>query len=125
MKLKALPITGTLGAEVRGPDLSKGISDDSGAAILEALYAHRVIFLRNQDITDAQHLAFSKQLGPVFTDYAPYLTTVEGYPEVTVLSGLKKDGAAFWHSDAAGSPKPPMASILSMKEAPVFGGDTL
>lgn len=125
MELEAFPITGTLGAELRGPDLSKGISDDTAAAILDALYTHRVIFLRNQDITDAQHLAFSRQLGPAFTDYAPYITTVEGYPEVTVLSGQKKDGAAFWHSDAAGSLKPPMASILSMKEAPVYGGDTL
>ena len=125
MKFDVLPVTGTLGAEIRGTDLAKGLSDDSAAAILDALYAHRVIFLRNQDITDAQHLAFSRQLGPVFTDYAPYLKTVEGYPEVTVLSGLKEDGAAFWHSDASGSKEPPMASILSMKEAPVYGGDTL
>ena len=125
MRFEALPLTGTLGAEIRGPDLAEGLSDDSAAAILDALYAHRVIFLRNQPITDAQHLAFSRQLGPVFTDYAPYLKTVEGYPEVTVLSGLKEDGAAFWHSDAAGSKEPPMASILSMKEAPAYGGDTL
>ena len=125
MKLEARPISGTLGAEICGPDLSQELSRDSAAAILEALYAHRVIFLRNQGITDAQHLAFSAQLGPLFTDYAPYLKTVEGYPEVTVLSGLKEDGAAFWHSDASGSLEPPMASILSMKEAPVYGGDTL
>ena len=125
MKLEALPITGTLGAEIRGPEVAKGVSDEAAAAILDALYAHGVIFLRNQDITDEQHLAFSRQLGPVFTDYAPYIKSVEGYPEVTILSGLREDGAAFWHSDASGSRKPPMASILSMKEAPVYGGDTL
>jgi taurine dioxygenase len=125
MKLEALPLTGTLGAEIRGPDVAKGVSEEAAAAILDALYAHRVIFLRNQDVTDDQHVAFSRQLGPLFTDYAPYLKTVEGHPEVTVLSGLKEDGAAFWHSDASGSKAPPMASILSMKEAPVYGGDTL
>ena len=124
MKLEAFPITGTFGAELRGPDLSKTLDGDLAAAILDALHEYRVIFFRNQDITPAQHVAFSAQLGTVVTDYPAYLSRLEGQPEVTVLDGGASDSASFWHSDVSGSEKPPMASILVMKEAPAYGGDT-
>lgn len=125
MELAALPITGTFGAEIRGADLSKPLPKDVAAAILDALHEHHVIFFRDQEITPDQHVAFSAQLGPVRTDYPPYLACLEGHPEVTVLKGGKADSASFWHSDVSGSAEPPMASILAMKEAPVYGGDTM
>jgi taurine dioxygenase len=125
VKIEAHPITSTLGAEIRGLDLSKPLPEDTAAAVLDALFEHRVIFFRGQDITPTQHVAFSAQLGTVFDDYPPYLTTLDGHPEVTVLDGGSGDSASFWHSDVSGSAKPPMASILVMREAPTYGGDTL
>lgn len=117
MKIEALPVTSTLGAEIRGLDLSKPLPEDTASAVLNALFEHRVIFFRGQDITPAQHVAFSAQLGPVFSDFPPYLTTLDGQPEVTVLDGGSADSASFWHSDVSGSTEPPMASILVMREA--------
>jgi taurine dioxygenase len=125
VKIEALPVTSTLGAEIRGLDLSKPLPEDTASAVLNALFEHRVIFFRGQDITPAQHVAFSAQLGPVFSDFPPYLTTLDGQPEVTVLDGGSADSASFWHSDVSGSTEPPMASILVMREAPRYGGDTL
>lgn len=125
MTIGAFRITGTLGAEIRGVDLSKPLSKELAADILAALCEYGVIFFRDQEITPEQHIAFSAQLGPVRRVYPPYLATLEGHPEVTVLKGGKQDSASFWHSDLSSSAEPPMASVLAMKEAPVYGGDTM
>jgi taurine dioxygenase len=121
----ATPIAGTLGAEITGLDLAKPLDAPSTAAVENALYEHKVIFFRGQDLTPAQHIAFSAQLGPVFTDHPDYLPTLDGHPEIVVLDGQQGGRADVWHSDVSISAKPPMASVLYMKKSPAYGGDTM
>ena len=125
MTLEAHPIAGTLGAEIRGVDLSTRLPEATASAIESALYEHKVIFFRGQSLTPDQHVAFSRQLGPVFTDHPAYLPTLEGHPEIVVLDGQEGGRANLWHSDVSISPKPPMGSVLHMKVCPAYGGDTL
>ena len=120
-----VPVAGACGAELRGFDLSKKLDGGSVDAVLENLYEHKVIFFRGQDLTPDQHVAFSAQLGPVFTDHPAYLPTLDGHPEVVVLSNQYGGRADIWHSDVSISPKPPMGSVLYMTECPEFGGDTM
>jgi taurine dioxygenase len=119
------PIAGAIGAEVRGLDLSQKVDAAGSASILNALYDHKVIFFRDQDLTPEQQIDFSASLAPVFTDHPGYLPTLEGHREIVVLDGQKGGRANLWHSDVSISPKPPMGSVLYMKECPSWGGDTM
>ena len=123
--MEVQPIAGALGAEVRGLDLTHPLGDAGAASVLDALYAHKVIFFRDQQLTPGQQVEFSAQLGPVYTDHPAYLPTLEGHPEVVVLEGQKGGRADLWHTDISISPKPPMGSVLYMKACPPFGGDTM
>ena len=123
--MEVLPIAGCLGAEVRGLDLSRPLDDATVASVLDALYAHKVIFFRDQALTPRQQVDFSAQLAPVYTDHPAYLPTLEGHPEVVVLEGQKGGKADLWHSDISISAKPPMGSVLYMEECPAYGGDTM
>jgi len=123
--LDITPIAGALGAEIRGPDLSRKVDAAAASAILEALHEHKVIFFRGQTLAPAQQVDFAARLGTVFTDHPAYLPTLEGHPEIVVLQGQEGGRANLWHSDVSISPKPPMGSILYMKECPPWGGDTM
>ena len=119
------PIAGTLGAEIRGLDLSEKFDDERASAVLAALHEHKVIFFRGQELSPDQQVEFSSRLAPVFTDHPAYLPTMEGHPEIVVLEGQKGGRANLWHSDVSISPKPPMGSVLYMKHSPAYGGDTM
>lgn len=123
--LDTAPIAGTLGAEIRGLDLSGPLDAETTAAIEAMLYEHKVIVFRGQRLDPAQQVAFSRQLGSIFTDHPAYLPTLEGHPEIVVLEGQKGGRANVWHTDISISPKPPMGSVLYMVECPEFGGDTM
>ncbi|MBW2421527.1 MAG: TauD/TfdA family dioxygenase [Deltaproteobacteria bacterium] len=123
--MEALPIAGALGAELRGLDLAQKLDDTSVEGVLDALYEHKVIFFRSQTLTPQQQIEFSAQLAPVFTDHPAYLPLLDGHPEVVVLDGQAGGRANLWHSDVSISPKPPMGSVLYMKQCPTWGGDTL
>ena len=122
---EVLPVAGSLGAELRGFDLSQKLDGDSVDAVLENLHEHKVIFFRGQELTPDQHVSFSAQLAPVFTDHPAYLPTLKSHREIVVLNGQEGGRANLWHSDVSISPKPPMGSVLYMKECPAYGGDTM
>ncbi len=119
------PIAGSLGAEIRGLDLSGPLDRETGTAVLDALHEHKVIFFRGQDLSPRQHVDFSAALGPVFTDHPAYLVTLDDHPEVVVLEGQGNGRTNIWHSDVSISPRPPMGSVLYMKQCPAWGGDTM
>ena len=123
--LDVLRVSGALGAEVRGLDLSRNLDGATFAAVESALYEHKVLFFRDQVLTPEQHTAFSAGIGTVFTDHPAYLPTLEDHPEVVVLDGQKGGRANLWHTDVSIAPKPPMASVLYMKDCPAWGGDTM
>jgi taurine dioxygenase len=123
--IEVQPIAGCLGAELRGLDLSQKLDGVAVEAVLENLYTHKVIFFRGQSLSPDQHVDFSAQLAPVFTDHPAYLPTLEGHREVVELKGQEGGRANLWHTDVSISPKPPMGSVLYMKECPDYGGDTM
>ena len=62
MKIQAL--TPAIGAEISGVNLGDASRDaDLFAEIKAALLKHRVIFLRDQAISKAEHVAFARRFG--------------------------------------------------------------
>ncbi len=125
--MKAHPITGGIGAELRGVDLKQPISDDLAGALREALDRYLVIVLRDQHLDVDQH----RRLAEVFGSPAinPYATGMAEHPEMTrVIKEASERTGVFgggWHSDLTFLETPPNGSILCAIEVPPYGGDTL
>ena len=124
-----------VGAEIKGIDLTK-ITDSQFSNIQQAWFKHSALLFRNQHLSDADLIAFSKLFGEL--DPPPVnengKTFVEGFPEIYVVSNVKGadgvpigslgDGEAAWHTDMSYLPEPPDASMLFSLEIPPTGGDT-
>jgi len=119
-------IAGALGAEVRGVDLSKGLSEDQVAEIRRAWLEHLVIFFHDQPLAPEAFMAFARRIGrPI--EY-PFVKGIAGFPEIIEVKKLEHEKVNFggvWHSDTAYLEEPPMASMLLAREVPPAGGDTL
>lgn len=129
---EVVPFDSMIGAEVRGIDISKGVDEGGFAFVKAALDKHSVVVLRGQDFSPQDQIAFTNGLGelhPLF--YSRY--AVPGYPELTVISNIKKDGEAIgiadagmlWHTDGSFNARPDMYSLLYAIEIPHRGGEPL
>ena len=62
--LDIVPVTGRIGAEIRGVQLSGDLDPQTVQAIEAALVRHKVIFFRGQQhLDDAEHEAFAALFG--------------------------------------------------------------
>ncbi len=130
------PLTGTLGAVVHGVDLTHDLTDAEAAALRAALLEFRVVFLRDQDITPTQQVAFARHLGTLTPAHPLVGGLDEEHPEVLALDsadyplgvGSRGRGTSYnnrWHTDVTFSATPPAFAILAGKVIPSRGGDTL
>src|SRR3546814_11554588 len=123
--LTVMPVAGALGAEIGGVDLSDDLSDNTVAAIRQALLDHLVVFFRDQTLTPEQLLAFSLRFGePVAY---PFVKGLDHIPEITPILKREDDRSNFggiWHSDTVYQQVPPMGTILYGIELQHYGGDT-
>jgi taurine dioxygenase len=128
-------VPGTVGAEVKGVDLSR-VTPYEIDAIKNAWYRHDVLLFRNQQLTDDHLLAFSRNFGALDSppNQGAGKKSPPGYPQVYIVSnvldatgepiGALGDGEAAWHTDMSYASKPPDASMLYSLEIPAVGGDT-
>ncbi len=126
MPIQISPISGALGAEIGGVDVSRDLDPAVIGAIRQALLDHGVIFFRNQTIDVAQHKAFTRRFGEIFIH--PNYKGVSADPEIVDIKrapGDKKIVGEDWHADTTMAAEPPMGAILYAIEVPPYGGDTL
>ena len=124
--IEVRPISGSVGAEISGVDLSGDVGDETIAAIRKAWLDHCVIFFREQNLPHARFLTFAKRFGEVI-EY-PFIKGLEEYPEIIPVVKLEHEKTNFggiWHSDTAYLETPPMATMLVAREVPPHGGDTM
>jgi taurine dioxygenase len=120
------------GAEVVGLDLARPLNDADFARLHRAHLDHHVLVLRDQRITPAQHVAFSRRFGPLQI-HVQKKFELAGHPEVLIVSNIKENGEPiglgdaghFWHSDLSYKERPSLGSLLHAQELPREGGDTL
>ena len=125
MSLTVTPISSALGAEIDGVDLTRPLSLEQRDAIEQALLQHQVIFFKNQVITPQQQARFAANFGDLHIH--PIYPNVPEQPEVLVLDTAVTDvrDNAVWHTDVTFLPTPALGAVLSAKQLPAFGGDTL
>ena len=124
------PLGAAMGAEIVDIDLN-ALSDEIFARVRDAFHEHQVLAIRDQHLSPAAQLAFSRRFGAL-EDQLNAHYTVSGFPEVLVLSNDIKDGKPvglidggdFWHSDSSHRDRPSMATILYAVRNPREGGDT-
>ena len=120
------PVSGALGAEITGVDISLPLDAEVVEEIRNAFLSHLVIFFQNQVITPQKQLNFAEQFG-IPMEY-PQLKGLPECPLVTEVIKLEHEKLNFggvWHSDTAYLQQPPMASMLYAVEIPPYGGDTI
>ncbi|GAA5060222.1 taurine dioxygenase [Thermocatellispora tengchongensis] len=116
------PVTRNIGAEVTGVDLRKPLSEEEVATIRRGWLEHRVLFFRDQHITDEEHIRFATCFG---TENMPAFNRHKTRVHVLDQVSPKGEGGDEWHSDNTFEPVPPMGSLLRCVRLPQVGGDTL
>ena len=125
-RLEVQPITGTIGAEIHGVDISSDLSDETIGQIRRALVDHCVIFFRDQKLDVEQHKKFCRRFGEIFLH--PNHMGLTRYPGV--VDNVREPGderivGEDWHMDTTMVAEPPMGAVLYGVEIPPYGGDTL
>jgi len=125
MSLDITPLSSALGAQISGVDLSRDLTAEQRNAIEQALLAHQVLFFREQPITPQQQVRFAAQFGDLHVH--PIYPNVPEQPEIMVLDTALTDvrDNAIWHTDVTFLPTPALGAVLSAKQLPAYGGDTL
>ncbi len=126
MMFEAERLTPAIGAEIRGVDFSRPLSDDLYDGLYEALLDYLVVFFRGTELSPRFHLDFARALGDLDLPH-PVYPHVEGYREIVLLdndAGTPPD-TNTWHADLTFRPTPPCASVLLARVIPPCGGDTL
>lgn len=121
---RARPMTPNIGAELLDCDLNK-FDATMIEEIRAALLKYRVVFFRDQKLSQEAHIEFAAQFGALEIHPA----TPKDQPNREVLRiahGPKSRGSEnMWHSDVTWREAPSLGSILRAVELPVVGGDTL
>ena len=136
-RLDVTPLSGTIGAEIRGVDLSTSLDPATVAEIRRVWLDRKVVFFPGQHLDADQHLAFATQFGEP-TEGHPVIPGIKGHPEIFEIDYTKsrelyasygdistRDRGINWHTDVTFVARPPLGSILRAVVVPEAGGDTL
>lgn len=140
MSLRLEPVSETFVVYASGVDLREPQDADTIAALQAALEKHAVLIFRGLDLTQAQQLAFTKQMGPLETvlyEITKNISTRMEFPDISDISNLDQDGNVcdreyrqyieqianrIWHTDNVGLPW--RYSMLYAVTAVEKGGET-
>jgi taurine dioxygenase len=116
-----------MGAEIRDVQISH-LTDEQFVEIEDALYRHKMIYLRDQNMNHADQEAFTLRFGDFGID--AYTTGTEGHRNVqpVVKEADTRTQMIFgsgWHTDSPFMEAPPAISMLFGAEIPPYGGDTI
>ncbi len=125
MSIDIHSLSPALGAQISGVDLSRDLTGEQRNVIERALLDHQVLFFRDQPITPQQQARFAANFGDLHIH--PIYPNVPEQPEVLILDTAVTDvrDNAIWHTDVTFLPTPALGAVLSAKQVPAYGGDTL
>ncbi|MBV1907503.1 MAG: TauD/TfdA family dioxygenase [Pseudomonadales bacterium] len=122
---KLVHLSPCIGTEVHGIDLGDNLSDEVIQFLMDLLVKRKVIFFRDQRITEKQHVDFARRFGEL--EVHPFIPHHEAYPEIIFLDNDRQRPPTInvWHSDVTWREVPSLGSVLRAREVPEVGGDTL
>ena len=142
MPVKTRQVGPCFAAEVEGVDISQPLSREDVAAIHAGMDQYAVLVFHDQQIDDAQQLAFTRSLGEIEHAIGTSLRAPDEYRLPTTfadVSNLDKDNKIFarddrrrlfglgnrlWHSDSSFKSTPAKYSLLHALSVPSKGGNT-
>src|SRR5215471_17710385 len=136
MAIELSPLHPTLGAEVRGIEITRPVTPRIFAEIDAAINRYGILVFLGQPVTDEQQLAFSRLFGPleVNPNYAGAKMRLR--LDVADISNLDAEGRVLarddrrnlfnignqlWHTDSSFKRIPAKCSLLSARELPSPG----
>ncbi|HZX95888.1 MAG TPA: TauD/TfdA family dioxygenase [Myxococcales bacterium] len=121
-------LTGGIGAQLLNVNLADASRDgDLAAAIYALLLEHKVLFLRDQQITRQEHVAFASRFGRLEEHpMAPSHPDAPGLVQIYKTPDKPADRYEnAWHCDGSWRQTPAMGCVLRCVECPPAGGDTI
>jgi len=129
--MKIEQMTCAIGAELIDVNLGDAVRDDGlFQEIYAALLQHKVLFLRDQDLSKLSrkdHMAFAQRLGQL-EDHP----MAPSHPEAPGLVQIYKNPDSpvdryenAWHTDGTWRESPALGCVLRCIECPPVGGDTM
>ncbi|SDP34376.1 taurine dioxygenase [Ralstonia sp. 25mfcol4.1] len=126
--MKVQQLSCALGAELVGVDLGEAVrNDDLFGEIRAQLLKHRVLFLRNQQFSRAEHVAFASRFGAL-EDHPVAGSDPEHPGLVRIYKRPDQPNDRYencWHSDTTWREAPQFGAVLRCIECPPVGGDTM
>jgi alpha-ketoglutarate-dependent taurine dioxygenase len=135
--LDVRPLSGTIGAEIRGVDLREPLDPGTVAELRQLWLRYKVVFFPEQHLEPHHQVAFARSFGVPTKAHPVVPGPIPEHPEVLVLDSAqaaasqeyaptrRRSREAGWHTDVTFMATPPVGSILSGREVPIAGGDTL
>ena len=140
MAITIYPITPDFAAEV-GVELSQPLDAEDVAEIKQAFWKYGVLIFPDQNLTEEQHIAFAKYIGPIEPTIGAYRpdAKLRLRPELADVSNLNHRneiwgenskvrglqlGNRLWHTDSSFKYLPARASLLYARSIPPIGGHT-
>ncbi len=125
--IAALPLAAAMGAEITGVQISD-LTDEAFAEIEAALYRHKMVFFRDQEISHTDQENFTLRFGEFGTD--AYNAGTEGHPDIQKVTKEADTRTHMifggtWHTDSPFLDRPPAISMLYAVDIPPYGGDTM
>ena len=125
-QIEVVPVSGGVGVEVHNVDIKSGIDAGTFDELRAAFVEHGLIFLRDQNITPDEHIAFAERWGEI--NINRFFPRLDGYDQIATVTkepDQTMNIGGGWHTDHSYDHVPAMGSILIARETPPVGGDTL
>jgi taurine dioxygenase len=125
MPFEIIPNSVPVGAELRGLDVSRPLSDEDLSRLRTALDDYGVIYARGQHLTPAQYVDFGSRLGKLRRHvFDQFLHPT--HPTILIISNIIENGrqigvadaGQYWHTDGAFEAEPHIYSALNAQEIP-------
>ena len=126
--IKVEPVACSIGALVENVNLGDASRDlELFAEIRALLLKHKVLFLHDQDMTRAEHVAFARRFG-LLEDHPVVGSDPEHPGLVRIYKGPDSRNEQYenaWHCDTTWRECPQFGAVLRCTETPEVGGDML
>jgi taurine dioxygenase len=133
MTFSITPLSAALGAEVRGLDLTRPLTEAKTVVLRQALLQHLLLVFPEQHLTAGQLVDFCRCFGPITRHILDQFYHPEDH-DLCIISNVLESGkgratvgsaGSYWHSDLSYLAEPAETSMLYAIEVPETGGDTL
>ena len=123
----AVPLSAAMGAEIKNIQINE-LNNESFEEIKAALYRHKMLYFRDQDLSITDQENFTLRFGEFGTD--AYTSGIEGHPDVqpVIKEADTRTHMIFggsWHTVSPFLKCPPSISMVFGADIPPYGGDTM